>query len=266
MKRSFDLLLAVPVAVVALVPLAIIAVLVKLTSKGPVLYWSDRIGRDNRVFSMPKFRTMRIDAPEVASHLLSNPDQWLIPLGGLLRRTSLDELPQLWSILHGDMSLVGPRPALHNQYDLIALRTMHGVHRLTPGLTGWAQVNGRDEMPIPEKVALDVFYLQHHSFWFDLRIFAMTALQVICTRGATVPSQMRGLDQGTTVPVDAYVTLAGTWLAQGELDRAIAACDHALARAPQHPGARAHRDAALAARGNGVCRPSRSFGMRAHLS
>ena len=228
MKRVFDLCAALALAVVGLVPLAILALLVKLTSKGPVLYWSDRIGRDNRVFRMPKFRTMRIDCPEVASHLLVDPARWLTPVGGFLRRTSFDELPQLWSILKGDMSLVGPRPALHNQYDLVALRTLHGVHRLVPGLTGWAQINGRDEMPIPEKVALDAHYLRCRSFRFDLKIIALTLLQVVRTKGTSVPDGLRGVDQGEAVPAEAFLALANSWLDQHEYERSAAAHDRAV--------------------------------------
>jgi O-antigen biosynthesis protein WbqP len=147
------------------------------------LYWSDRVGRQNRIFKMPKFRSMRTDTPGVATHLLQNPDQWLTPIGPFLRKSSLDELPQLWSILKGDMSFVGPRPALFNQDDLIALRTEIGVHELVPGLTGWAQVNGRDELPIPQKVALDAEYLQRQSLSFDLKILWMTALKVLAKEG-----------------------------------------------------------------------------------
>lgn len=228
MKRAFDLVLATALAIVGLIPLAIIALLVKVTSKGPVLYWSERIGRDNRVFRMPKFRTMRTDSPEVASHLLTDPMRWLTPVGGLLRRASLDELPQLWSILVGDMSFVGPRPALHNQYDLIALRALRGVHRLVPGLTGWAQIHGRDETPIPEKVARDVEYLRTRSFRLDLKILAMTFFQVLRTEGTSVPTQLQGVDQGETVPAEAFLALADLWLDQGEFDRAAAACRRAM--------------------------------------
>ena len=158
---------------------------VKGTSPGPALYWSDRIGRNNRVFKMPKFRSMRIDTPAVATHLLQNPDQWLTPIGSFLRKSSLDELPQLWSILKGDMSFVGPRPALFNQDDLIALRTNAGVHKLVPGLTGWAQVNGRDELPIPEKVKLDLEYLHRRSFGFDLWILWLTLLKIVRRDGVS---------------------------------------------------------------------------------
>jgi O-antigen biosynthesis protein WbqP len=163
----------------AVIPLIAVAILVRLTSRGPVLYWSDRVGRNNTIFRMPKFRTMRIDTPAVATHLLGNPAVYLTSVGGFLRRTSLDELPQLWSILRGDMSFVGPRPALFNQDDLIALRTEHGVDRLMPGLTGWAQVNGRDELSIPDKVALDVEYMRRRSLAFDLRILAVTTLRAV---------------------------------------------------------------------------------------
>lgn len=179
MKRTFDVILALGISVVLLLPSLLVALLVRLTSQGPILYWSDRVGRHNRIFKMPKFRSMRINAPAVATHLLSNPDAYLTPIGSQLRRSSLDELPQLWSILKGDMSFVGPRPALFNQYDLIALRTAIGVHELVPGLTGWAQINGRDELPITEKVKLDAEYLRRRSFGFDLRILWLTALKVI---------------------------------------------------------------------------------------
>jgi O-antigen biosynthesis protein WbqP len=185
MKRLFDLLLAVLAAAVLALPLLLVALAVRLTSPGPALYWSDRVGRDNRIFKMPKFRSMRIDTPAVATHLLQNPEQWLTPIGSFLRKSSLDELPQLWSILMGDMSFVGPRPALYNQDDLIALRTARGVHVLLPGLTGWAQINGRDELPIPQKVALDEQYLQQQSFWLDVKIIALTALKVIKKDGVT---------------------------------------------------------------------------------
>lgn len=185
MKRLFDLTLALVVAVLLVLPIAAVAVAVRLTSPGPALYWSDRIGRHNRIFQMPKFRSMRIDTPAVATHLLQNPNQWLTPIGTFLRKSSLDELPQLWSILKGDMSFVGPRPALFNQDDLIALRIEKGVHKLVPGLTGWAQVNGRDELPIPQKVALDAEYLQRRSLRFDLKILWMTALKVLARDGVS---------------------------------------------------------------------------------
>ena len=185
MKRVLDLFLALPVALVALLPFLAVALAVKLTSRGPVLYWSTRIGRDNREFRMPKFRSMRVDTPVVATHLLQDPKAWLTPIGGFLRRSSLDELPQLWCILVGDMSFVGPRPALYNQHDLIALRTERGVHRLVPGLTGWAQVNGRDELPIPVKVDYDAWYLRHQSLALDLRILVLTALKVLRADGVS---------------------------------------------------------------------------------
>lgn len=179
MKRIIDLMLVALAGCFLLIPLLLVAVFVRLTSKGPVLYWSDRVGRNNTIFKMPKFRSMQTGTPAVATHLLNNPDAYLTPIGSFLRKSSLDELPQLWSIIKGDMSFVGPRPALFNQYDLIALRTQHGVHTLVPGLTGWAQVNGRDELLIPEKVKLDVDYLQRQSFWFDTRIFWMTLVKVL---------------------------------------------------------------------------------------
>lgn len=185
MKRLFDLFLALTAVCIFAIPLLVVAVLVKVTSPGPVLYWSDRVGRRNRIFRMPKFRSMRVGTPAVATHLLSDPASHLTPIGSFLRRSSLDELPQLWSILVGDMSFVGPRPALFNQDDLIALRTKAGVHELQPGLTGWAQINGRDELPIPEKVALDAEYLRQQSFWFDLRIIWLTALKVVKSDGVS---------------------------------------------------------------------------------
>ena len=178
-KRSFDVVLAVLAGVVLLLPLVIVAVLVRLTSNGPALYWSDRVGRNNTIFKMPKFRSMQVGTPAVATHLLRNADAALTPIGSFLRKSSLDEIPQLWSILRGDMSFVGPRPALFNQHDLIELRTQCGVHQLVPGLTGWAQVNGRDTLPIPDKVALDQRYLQIQSFWMDLYILWLTFLRVV---------------------------------------------------------------------------------------
>ena len=185
MKRLFDLLLALCVAVVLALPVAVVAVAVRLTSAGPALYWSDRVGRGNKIFKMPKFRSMRVGTPAVATHLLADAKSHLTPIGSFLRKSSLDELPQLWSILVGDMSFVGPRPALFNQHDLIALRTQHGVHELVPGLTGWAQVNGRDELPIPDKVKLDVEYLQRQSLWFDIRILWLTFVKVLRRDGVS---------------------------------------------------------------------------------
>lgn len=185
MKRSFDLLLSLSAALVLLIPILLVALAVRLTSKGPALYWSARVGCNNDLFQMPKFRSMRVDTPALATHLLTRPEQYLTPIGGFLRKSSLDELPQLWSIIRGDMSIVGPRPALFNQADLIALRTQAGVHALMPGLTGWAQVNGRDELPIPQKVALDVEYLERQSLWFDLWIVGLTALKVLRREGVT---------------------------------------------------------------------------------
>jgi O-antigen biosynthesis protein WbqP len=185
MKRAFDLILAFLALALFGVPALAIGVLVRLTSAGPALYWSDRVGADNRIFRMPKFRTMRRGTPAVATHLLADPDAWLTPIGGFLRRTSLDELPQLWSILKGDMSFVGPRPALFNQDDLVALRTERGVHRLVPGLTGWAQVNGRDDLPIPVKVEFDREYLDRRSLLFDLRILYLTVVRVLRASGVS---------------------------------------------------------------------------------
>lgn len=179
MKRLLDLLLGLSAALVFLLPFLVLALLVKLTSRGPALYWSHRVGRRNRLFSMPKLRTMRTDTPVVATHLLDDPKSFLTPIGGFLRKSSLDELPQLWCILRGDMSVVGPRPALYNQHDLISMRTAEGVHTIRPGLTGLAQVNGRDELPLPEKVKLDASYLQQQSIGLDIKIIAMTALKVL---------------------------------------------------------------------------------------
>ncbi|MBB6485556.1 O-antigen biosynthesis protein WbqP [Rhizobium lusitanum] len=184
-KRLFDFLAALAAAIVFSIPILIVALAVRLTSPGPVLYWSDRVGRGNKIFHMPKFRSMRTDTPAVATHLLKDPKIYLTPIGSFLRKSSLDELPQLLCILKGEMSIVGPRPALFNQHDLIALRTECGVDKLLPGLTGWAQVNGRDELPIPQKVALDEDYLQRRSFFLDLKIIALTALKVVRRDGVT---------------------------------------------------------------------------------
>ena len=185
MKRLFDLVLAVLAAFVLLWPVLLVALAVRITSRGPALYWSDRVGRNNVIFKMPKFRSMRVGTPAVATHLLADPKSHLTPIGSFLRKSSLDELPQLWSILVGDMSFVGPRPALFNQQDLIELRTAQGVHGLVPGLTGWAQVNGRDELPIPDKVKLDVAYLQRQSLWFDVRILWLTFVKVLRRDGVS---------------------------------------------------------------------------------
>ena len=185
MKRLFDFTISLSLGVFFSIPMLIVAALVKLTSKGPAFYWSDRIGKNNTIFKMPKFRTMRTDTPAVATHLLGDPDRWLTPIGKFLRKSSLDELPQLFTIIKGDMSFVGPRPALFNQDDLVALRTEKGIHVLTPGLTGWAQINGRDELPIPVKVEFDEYYLLHRSFLFDLKIIFLTALKVARREGVT---------------------------------------------------------------------------------
>ena len=183
MKRALDIAVSLA-GLVLLSPLFLaLAVAVRLGSPGSVLHWSRRVGRRNRIFPMPKFRTMRTGAPDVATHLLDDPDAWITPFGRVLRRSSLDELPQLWSVLKGDMSLVGPRPALFNQDDLVALRTEAGVDALRPGLTGWAQINGRDELPIPEKARLDREYLERMSLAFDLRIIAVTAFAALSGRG-----------------------------------------------------------------------------------
>jgi len=185
MKRLFDVVLGCITTLVLFVPVLLVAVAVRLTSKGPALYWSDRVGRNNVIFKMPKFRSMRVGTPAVATHLLADPKSVLTPIGSFIRKSSLDELPQLWSILVGDMSFVGPRPALFNQHDLIELRTQKGVHTLVPGLTGWAQVNGRDEIPVPQKVALDVEYLQSQGFWFDIQILWLTFLKVVRRDGVS---------------------------------------------------------------------------------
>jgi O-antigen biosynthesis protein WbqP len=185
MKRALDFLLASIAILVLCVPISIIALLVLVTSEGPIIYWSDRIGRNNKIFKMPKFRTMRVNTPAVATHLLSNPVQYLTPIGSFLRRSSLDELPQLWSIFCGDMSFVGPRPALFNQDDLVALRTAQGVHALVPGLTGWAQINGRDDLPIPEKVKLDTYYMHNQSFWLDIKILLLTFIRAARREGVS---------------------------------------------------------------------------------
>lgn len=185
MKRLFDIILGVLACIVLLLPILLTAIVVKLSSKGPALYFSDRVGRRNIIFRMPKFRTMQVGTPAVATHLLSDSGQYLTPVGSFLRKSSLDELPQLWSILVGDMSFVGPRPALFNQDDLITLRTQYGVDQLVPGLTGWAQVNGRDELSIPDKVQYEVEYLQKQSFWFDMRILGLTFLKVVRRAGVS---------------------------------------------------------------------------------
>jgi O-antigen biosynthesis protein WbqP len=185
MKRLLDLLLALALLPMLALPLLSLALAVRLTSPGPALYWSDRVGRHNRIFRMPKFRSMRTDTPAVATHLLERPEQYLTPIGSFLRKSSMDELPQLWSILLGDMSFVGPRPALFNQHDLVALRTQRGVDALAPGLTGWAQINGRDELPIPVKVEFDHWYLQHRSLRLDLLILWRTARKVLARDGVS---------------------------------------------------------------------------------
>lgn len=177
MKRIFDLTMGLILIVILCIPMLAIALLVKLTSRGPIFYWSDRVGINNTIFNMPKFRTMRVETPAVATHLLGNPERYVTPIGGFLRKTSLDELPQLFSILKGDISFVGPRPALFNQNDLIELRTQKGIHKLVPGLSGWAQINGRDDLPIPIKAEFDEYYLNHRSFIFDIKILTRESLQ-----------------------------------------------------------------------------------------
>ena len=183
MKRSFDIVVSSILFLVLLLPMIFIGLAVILTSKGPIFYWSDRVGQNNTIFKMPKFRTMKIDAPTLATHLIKNPNDFISPVGVFLRNTSLDELPQLYSIIKGDMSIIGPRPALYNQRDLITLRTEKKLDKLLPGLTGWAQVNGRDELSIPEKVEFEIEYMQRKSFWFDLKILWMTFLKVLNSRG-----------------------------------------------------------------------------------
>ncbi|MBC7740851.1 MAG: sugar transferase [Bdellovibrionaceae bacterium] len=183
MKRIFDFLISFLLFVIFLGPLIIIAICVRLTSKGPALHWSRRIGQYNKIFYMPKFRTMLIETPQVATHLLQNSQSYLTPIGRFLRKTSLDELPQAWSVMVGDMSLVGPRPALFNQDDLVSLRTSKGIEKLKPGITGWAQVNGRDDLPIPTKVDFDYQYLQNNSLIFDIKILFLTAIKVLKTDG-----------------------------------------------------------------------------------
>jgi len=183
MKRLFDLFLSCILLILLAIPMLLIVIAIRLTSKGPALYWSDRIGKNNVIFQMAKFRSMRVETPSMATHLMTEPDAFLTPIGGFLRRNSFDELPQIISILKGDMSFVGPRPALYNQDDLILLRTEKGLNQLLPGLTGWAQVNGRDELSIPEKVKLDVEYMHKKSFWFDLKILWITFLKVINSQG-----------------------------------------------------------------------------------
>ncbi len=185
MKRVFDLIFSLTAILFLFPVICVVAILIKLSSKGSVLYWSDRVGRDNVIFSMPKFRSMKVDTPAVATHLLENPKSVLTPIGDFLRKSSLDELPQLWSILKGDMSFVGPRPALFNQDDLVELRTLYGVETLLPGLTGWAQVNGRDELAIPDKVKLDIEYLQKQTMMFDLKVLWMTFMRVISRHGVS---------------------------------------------------------------------------------
>jgi len=182
-KRIFDIALALPISVILIGPMILIGIVIKLNSNGPVLYWSDRIGYENAIFSMPKFRSMQVETPALATHLLGDPDQYLTSIGKLLRRTSLDELPQIWSILKGDMSIVGPRPALFNQEDLIQLRLERGIHHLVPGLTGWAQINGRDELSIAKKVYLDEEYLKRSSLSFDIKIIWLTVLGVLFQKG-----------------------------------------------------------------------------------
>jgi O-antigen biosynthesis protein WbqP len=183
MKRLFDVIIATLLLILLLIPMLVISILIKLTSKGPVLYWSNRVGRNNSIFRMPKFRSMRTDTPPVATHLLADPDRYITAIGRFIRKTSLDELPQIFSVLKGDMSFVGPRPALFNQDDLVALRTSKGIHTLVPGITGWAQINGRDELPIPVKVDYDLHYLKNRSFVFDLKILVLTLFNVIKGKG-----------------------------------------------------------------------------------
>jgi O-antigen biosynthesis protein WbqP len=185
MKRLFDRSMSLCLLALFSIPMGIIAALIRLNSEGPALYWSNRIGKGNTIFKMPKFRTMRQGTPAIATHLLSNPDRYVTPIGRILRKLSMDELPQLYSVFKGDMSFVGPRPALFNQDDLVALRTKRGIHCLVPGVTGWAQINGRDELPIPVKVQHDEYYLHNRSFGFDLRILGLTIIRVARRSGVT---------------------------------------------------------------------------------
>ncbi len=185
LKRYFDILTSLVTLIVMGLPIFVIAGAVRLTSQGPAIYWSERVGRNNKIFRMPKFRTMRVDTPTVPTHLMSDPEAYVTSIGKFLRRTSLDELPQLLSILVGDMSLVGPRPALFNQNDLIALRTEAGVDKMTPGLTGWAQINGRDDLSILVKVRFDVEYMRRRSFWLDMKIIVLTFVSVLHRRGVS---------------------------------------------------------------------------------
>ena len=185
MKRLTDIFLVCLASIVLFVPFLLVAMAIRLTSKGPVFYWSDRVGRHNEIFKMPKFRTMQVGAPNLATHMLANPEEYLTPIGSFLRKSSLDEIPQIWSVLVGDMSFVGPRPALFNQYDLIELRTQKKLHILAPGITGWAQVNGRDEVSIHQKVALDTEYIKRKSLWFDIKILCMTFSKVLQRNGVS---------------------------------------------------------------------------------
>lgn len=207
-KRTFDLLLAAVMLIPLLPLMLIVAAMIKLVSRGPVLYWSKRVGRNNSIFLMPKFRTMRIDTPQVATHLLTDADRWMIPGGRLLRSSSLDELPQLWSILRGDMSFVGPRPALFNQDDLVAMRTAQGVHALTPGLTGWAQVNGRDELPIPVKVRFDRYYFERRSLRLDSWILVLTAVKVFRREGVAQAGEETFAKRADSMPEKASLPIS----------------------------------------------------------
>lgn len=200
MKRVFDISFAAILALLFALPMLLIAAAIKLTSRGPVIHWSKRIGKGNREFLMPKFRTMRTDAPQLATHLLSEPDRWITPVGALLRRTSLDELPQLWTVLKGDMSIVGPRPALFNQFDLMEQRTRCGVHQLLPGLTGWAQVHGRDNLSIGQKVKLDEIYLRHRSLWMDICVILITVKKAV--RGDDISNGSPSGNDGHRLRVD----------------------------------------------------------------
>ncbi|MFH1541081.1 MAG: sugar transferase [Elusimicrobiota bacterium] len=183
MKRAFDMILSFVLMMILLIPMLVVAFLIKLNSKGPVIFWTNRVGRNNRIFKMAKFRTMKIDTPQVATHLMKNPEVYLTSIGAFLRAYSIDEIPQLLNILKGDMSFVGPRPALFNQNDLVELRTKKNIHTLVPGITGWAQVNGRDDLPIPVKVSFEEYYFNHHSFVFDIYIILLTAIKVIKREG-----------------------------------------------------------------------------------
>lgn len=247
-KRGLDILMSLLGAVCLFIPLTVIALAVKLTSRGPILYWSDRVGRENRLFRMPKFRTMRTDTPQLASHLLANAEQWMTPMGGVLRKFSLDELPQIWSVLKGDMSVVGPRPALYNQHDLVEIRTELGVQRLTPGLTGWAQINGRDELPIAVKAKLDEYYLNNWSPWFDFKIILLTIWKSLRGESTKVPEGLLGA-RATSEMCHALLESGRTLHERGEFARAVDDFSQAIRLSPTHLEAHLARSEAFASMG-----------------